>query len=234
MNLPSRLLMSIPLLLLSQALHAQPLDRQAVLERLIDAYGGEENVRRLDNVVQEWSMVALMSNRHGTDTRSIRMPDQLKVELVYPDKSEVRMLNGDAGNVAFNETPAQPARPPQRDAMRLQLMRLYSPLVLRDKADAVSLVSDEGYLALSLNEHGVQADYLVNPDTWRIEKVVGTLNMQGTEMKFLTEYSDFKFIDGVLAHHKENKYAGQVNTAVLHLHNIIIDAGLDETYFKAQ
>jgi hypothetical protein len=234
MNLPSRLLLSIPLLLLSQTLHSQSLDRQAVLERLIDAYGGEQNVRRLDNVVQEWSMVALMSNRHGTDTRSIRMPDQLKVELVYPDKSEIRTLNGDAGNVVFNDAAAQPARPPQRDAMRLQLMRLYSPLVLSDKGEAVTLVTDEGYFALSLREHEVQADYLVNPDTWRIEKVVGTLNMHGTEMKFLTEYSDFKFVDGVLVHHKENKYAGQVNTAVLHLHNITFDAGLPETYFKAQ
>lgn len=234
MKLLSLLLLSIPLLIISQTLHSQSLDRQAVLESLISAYGGEENLRKLDNVIEEWSVVALMSNRHGTDTRSILVPDQLKVELVYPDKQEIRTLNGDAGSVIFDGAAAEPARPPQRDAMRLQLMRLYSPLVLRDKADAVTLVSDEDYLALSLSEHGVQADYLVNPDTWQIEKVVGTLDMAGNTMTFLTEYSDFKYVDGVLVHHKENKYAGQVNTAILHLHQITINAGLNETHFRVQ
>ena len=119
----------------------------------------------------------------------------------------------------------------QRDAMRLQLMRLYSPLMLRDKIDSVQLVEEGGLLALSLVEDGLHVHYMVNRENWRIEKVAGSLLANGNEIQFLTEYSDFKVIDGVLMHQKENKFAGGVNTAVLQLRSVTFDASIaDETF----
>lgn len=219
------------LLMIPHTICAESLDKQAVLQRIIDAYGGEKNLRKLDTVVQEWGFVALMGNRHGTDIRSIRIPDQLRVELRYPNKTETRILNGEQGYVVFDEKAVKPAAPPQRDAMRLQLMRLYSPLVLSDKSKSVTLVIQGNHCALSLLENGVRADYLVNQDTWRIEKVVGTLTINDAEMQFLTEYSDFKFVDGVLVHQKENKFAGGMNTAKLQLRGVTFDASLDDETF---
>ena len=211
--------------------YPQSLDRESVLQKLIESYGGETNLRKLERMVQEWDMVAMMGNRHGKDVRSIRVPDQLKVELTYPDKTEIRILNGEKARVAFNNDPWRAASAPQQDAMRLQLMRLYSPLVLRDKGDSLKLMLDGEYCALSLVERGIRADYLVNQDTWRIEKVVGTLWINDTEMRFLTEYSDFKFVDGTLVHQRENKFAANVNTAVLQLRNIEFNADLDDSSF---
>lgn len=232
MGLSLRIIIAGLLLVLSHSVMAETLDRDTVIDRLIKSYGGEVNLRKADSMIQEWGMVALMGNRHGTDVRSIRIPGQLKVELTYPDKTEIRILNGQQGRVAFNNELLRTASPPQRDAMRLQLMRLYSPLVLRGKPDSVSLEIDGAFCALSLMENGVRADYLVNRETWRIEKVVGTLSVNGTEMQFLTEYSDFKYVDGVLVHHKENKFAGGINTAVLQLHRVTFDARLDEDSFE--
>jgi hypothetical protein len=63
---------------------------------------------------------------------------------------------------------------------------------------------------------------------------VGTLEIKGSEMQFLTEYSDFKFVDGALIHQKENKYAGGVNTAMLQLRRITFNAELDEESFAPQ
>lgn len=220
----SRFSLLLIFLLLSSQAYAQTLDRDAVLDKLVEAYGGEQNLRRMEHVVQEWDMVALMSKRHGTDVRHISIPGQLQVVLTYPQKVERRMLAGDQGRVSFNGGQTYPATEPQRDAMRLQLMRLYSPLVLRDRIENVTLTMEGDLCALTLEEHGVRADYLVNLDTWRIEKVAGTLNLGGGAMRFLTEYSDFEFIEGVLVHRKENKFAGNVNTAVLTLKNIRFDA----------
>ena len=216
-------LLSIFLLLSSQA-YAQTLDRDAVLDKLVEAYGGEQNLRRMEHVVQEWDMVALMSKRHGTDVRHISIPGQLQVVLTYPQKVERRMLAGDQGRVSFNGGQTYPATEPQRDAMRLQLMRLYSPLALRDRISDLELTAEGGLLALSLLDGELRVDYLVNQEEWRIEKVVGTLVINGGEMRFLTEYSDFAFVEGVLVHRKENKFAGNVNTAVLTLKNIRFDA----------
>jgi hypothetical protein len=84
---------------------------------------------------------------------------------------------------------------------------------------------------LILDENGVQAIYLVNQEIWRIEKVAGVLKINGAEMRFLTEYSDFKFVDGALVHQKENKFAGGINTAKLQLRRITFNAQLDEGSF---
>ena len=77
----------------------------------------------------------------------------------------------------------------------------------------------------------MRADYFVNDDNGRIEKVVGSLAMNGMEMQFVTEYSDFAFRDGVLVHAKENKFAGGVNTAILQLRRITFDAELSDKDF---
>jgi hypothetical protein len=219
------------LIILSGTSHSQSHDLDQLLGQIIKAYGGEEHLRKLDEQVQEWSVVALMGNRHGTDLRTMRAPDQLKVELTYPGKKETRIVNGETSYVIYGQKSVQAAAQPQRDAMRLQLMRLYSPLVLRDKRDFLTLTADGESHAITLLEHGVRVDYLVNTESWRIEKVVGSLVVNGSKMQFVTEYSDFTFHDGVLVHQRENKFAGGVNTAVLQLRQVSFDAVLENTDF---
>ncbi|MDH3902457.1 MAG: hypothetical protein OES90_04475, partial [Xanthomonadales bacterium] len=145
----SRLSLLILLIGFSQPGLTQSSDVQAVLDQLIQTYGGESNLRKMDNMVQEWDMTALMGNRQGTDTRSIRAPGQLRVELSYPKKSETRVLNGESAFVIFEGVEPKEVSGMQRDAMRLQLMRLYSPLMLRNKLDSVSLTEEAGHMALS-------------------------------------------------------------------------------------
>lgn len=206
-------------------------DLETLLDQIIGAYGGEENLRKLNSYVQEWTVVALLGGRHGTDIRLIRIPDQLKVEISYPDKKETRILNGESGFVIYRGMSAHMATQAQVDASRLQLMRHYSPLILRDKLDLLTFEAQGEYRVITLFEHGVRADYFVNADNGRIEKVVGSLAMNGREMQFVTEYSDFAFRDGVLVHAKENKFAGGVNTAMLQLRRITFDAKLSDGDF---
>lgn len=211
---------------------AQDSDVRTVLDRLIHSYGGEQNLKKLDSMVQEWDMVALMRKTHGTDKRSFQAPDKLRVELTYPTKSETRILNGDVGHVIFEGRSPERVAGMQLVAMQLQLKRLYSPLMLRNKIDSVSLVEQGDLLALSLVENGVHVHYMVNKDKWLIEKVAGTIMMNDGEIKFLTEYSDFSIVEGVMMHHKENKFAAGMNTAVLQLRNVTFDATFDGTQFQ--
>lgn len=230
MTLP-RLFSLMLLIGFSQPCFTQSPDVQTILDQLVQTYGGEINLRKMDNMVQEWDLTALMGNRHGTDTRSVRAPDQLRVDLSYPQKSETRILSGDSAFVIFGDAAAEEVTGMQRDAMRLQLMRLYSPLMLRNKIDSVSLVEQGGLLALSLVENGLHVHYMINRENWHIEKVAGSLLMGGKEIQFLTEYSDFTTIEGVLVHQKENKYANGANTAVLQLLDITFDASIDDRKF---
>ena len=231
MHFFTRLSLLILLLAISYPGHVLAMDLEGVLDKLIKSYGGEENLRKLDTMTQQWDVVALMGNRHGTDVRDIRVPDQLRVELDYQGESETRILNGNIAYYRSNVSPASDVTVFQRDAMRLQLMRLYSPLVLRDKIASVSLTEDGDWLALSLAEYGVKVHYQVNRGNWRIEKVSGVMSINGNEMQFLTVYSDFAVVEGALLHHKENKFAGDVNTAVLNLKKVSFDVEFEDSHF---
>jgi hypothetical protein len=110
-------------------------------------------------------------------------------------------------------------------------MRLYTPLILRQKLAQLQFSDDRKFCILSIETGSLRVDYLVNKDNWRIEKVAGTLSRNGGEMKFLTEYSDFRVVDGVLVHHHENKYAAGINTATLDLLSIEIDTELQPRDF---
>ena len=202
-----------------------------ILDELVESYGGEENLRKLERMSQEWTVVALMSKRHGTDLRSVRLPGKLRVMLSYPERKETRLLDGEASYVAFGEEAPAAAQSFQRDAMRLQLMRLYSPLALRDRIDSLEILPNEENLILTLVENGLRADYMIDRDQWRIIKVLGTQVIGDREMRFLTEYSDFRFVEGVLVHHGENKFAGNVNTAILELRRLELDVDFDSGHF---
>lgn len=216
----------------SYPVYAQGSDVHTVLDKLIQSYGGEKNLQKLDSMVQEWDMVALMRKTHGTDKRSIQAPGKLRVELSYPEKSETRILNGDIGYAIFEGKAPERVSGMQLVAMQLQLMRLYSPLMLRSKIDSVSLIENGDLLALSLVENGVHVHYMVNKDKWLIEKVAGTIITNSGEIQFLTEYSDFSFEEGVMMHHKENKFAAGMNTAVLELRKVTFDVQFDANRFR--
>ena len=226
------MILFLSLLTVSFPIFSQGSELAPVLDRLIETYGGEENLRKLDNMKQQWHMVAMIRNQSGTDIRHVRSPDLLRVELTYPDKKEIRILTTEAAHVIFEDRQPQAVSGMQRNAMRLQQMRLYSPLMLKNKIESMNLIEEGDYLALSLVEEGLHVFYMINKETWRIEKVAGTLMMHGNEIKFLTIYSDFTMMDGVLVHRKEDKYAGGVNTAMLQLKEITFDAELPDSLFQ--
>ena len=136
------IVLSLGLALTGSTLSA-PGNAGEILEQVIAAYGGEGNLRKLETMIQEWDMLALRGNRPGDDRRSIDFAGRLRVELTYPDRQETRILNGDAGIAIFQDEPPAVASDMQRDAMRLQLMRLYSPLALRERVDALGVSSTE-------------------------------------------------------------------------------------------
>ena len=74
-----RLFSLILLIGFTQPGFTQSPDVKTILDQLVHTYGGETNLQKMDSMVQKWELTALMGNRHGTDTRSVRAPDQLRV-----------------------------------------------------------------------------------------------------------------------------------------------------------
>jgi hypothetical protein len=67
--------------------------------------------------------------------------------------------------------------------------------------------ADLSKVPVGSNNNAFRGNVCFIKDKWLIEKVAGTIIMNGGEIQFLTEYSDFSVVEGVLMHHKENKFA---------------------------
>lgn len=206
---------------------------QVVLDMMIREYGGRENLSKLDSHVSIWDLEAVARGDRGESKTYVALPDKLRVEIAYPEKSETRVLNGDKGYKSFDGSPPSAASGPGLGAMKLQLMRLYSPLHLKkiSREKKIELVRTEDLRILVLKEGPLTVEYHMVPGVLRIIKTVGKLDVNGREMEFVTELSDFKEVDGVLVHQKEVKYAAGINTAVLTLKEFRANEKIDPKVF---
>ncbi len=203
-------------LLLTLTLNAQEVTPSTVVDKMIAAYGGEKNLKQLNAYEQVWHIETKTSKKNGTDYRKVALPDFLRTELVYPDKSEIRVIIKDYGTKQYGSRKLQ-ATGPMLDAMKLQLMRLYTPLTLKKKLNEITLQEEKDHYVLTLKKKGISAKYFVSKKNFFIDKVVGNLKMGTQGMAFLTIYKDYKPEHGVYFPHTEVKYAGGINTAVMSL-----------------
>lgn len=214
-----RPLLLFPMLFVFHSSHAALPDAATILSDMVERYGGAEALDKLNGPYKQfWDLVALTSNEKGTDQRTIDLPNKLIVELTYPSKSEKRILDGDSGEKIYNKARHITVKGPGLMAMKLQRMRLYNPLLLQNIANKITTAEGEdGHYKLTLHEEALTTTYYVNRKTLLIDKVTGTLEMNGNAMTFMTEYHDYKSVEGVMLPHKEVKYVGTINTAVLTL-----------------
>lgn len=203
-----------------QNISAHDAEANTIIDKMIiDGYGGKENIMKLYNYKQVWDITPTMSDIKGTDYRSVHVPHTLVVKLVYPHKTEVRKLINGQGEKQYGKDIIK-AKGPMLDAMKLQLIRLYNPIELKKRTLNIGVTEDNDNYILKLIVGTLNAKYFVSKKTYLITKVIGELRVGVKTMAFITHYEDYRNIDGVMVHHKEIKYAGNINTAVLELRAI--------------
>jgi len=209
----------LTMLVLISPAFAQESDIDAVINKMLTASGGEEKLLQLNNYKQTWNVEFMNSDKSGYDKRTIILPEYLKTEIIYPDKREVRIVDKETGTKIFGNKTLQ-AKGPMLDAMRLQLMRLYHPLELKNRAKNLTMTQNNKQYILALKNGAIAVEYIVSKKTYLIEKVIGRLQMGPQQMEFLTRYEDYKSKNGVLIPHKEVKFVGSMNTAIMTLKKI--------------
>ncbi len=204
------------LLFFSVANAKEELDKQQIINKMIDSYGGEENLLQLLKYKQTWNIEFMSSDNSGFDKREVVMPDYLRTEIIYPNKTEIRVLDKDSAVKIFSGK-VTPIKGPMIKAVKLQLMRLYNPLVLKNKIKNINVSQNSKQYILELENDGMKVEYIVSKKTMLIEKTIGRLQMGPQQLEFLTKYDEYKSVNGVMIPHKEIKFVGSLNTAVMTL-----------------
>ena len=156
-------------------------------DKVIAAYGGAEAWKKVESFKQAGRVVSQMRSGEGKLSREWQRPDKLRVEIVYPSHTELRIVDGDHGTQNGKE-----ANGMGLDAMRLQAARLALPLLLAEKrAELTSPAKNTIEIPLPSS---MTLTIEVDPATGRVLKSTG--RAEGIE--FTTSYSDFRKVDGLL------------------------------------
>ena len=188
-------------------------DYGSVLWKTLEAYGDAGAWVRLERIEARGRVVPAMRKGDGVMTRTWSNPgNNLRVEIVYPDKTEVRALEDGKGTVN-----GRPASAMELDAMRLQAARLRIPRLLERKGGFRELGVHDGVYSVEIAlDPPLTLTIDIDPKTLRIVRSVG----RSGEMSFTTVYSDFRKVDGLLIpFHEENSAMG-MKTADIYLEKV--------------
>ncbi len=121
-------LLAVVLFLTASTSTAEDLDD--LVARVMRTYGGAAAWAKVTSFRETGTVIS--PTRTGKLTREWQRPGKLRVEIVYPTNTELRIVDGDKGTQNGKEATGMGL-----DAMRLQAARLALPFLLSEKRAAL-------------------------------------------------------------------------------------------------
>jgi len=190
---------------------AQTRESDTWIDKIIAAYGEPNQVLSIQSYRMEARLRARARGKEADVIRIAEGVSRLKILIRYPDSTEIRVLNGKQGWRGGSAHNLALVHGPLKGSMVLQAARATLPWNLVELKTQTHLVKNrESAPALEISlEEGLIVRAIIDPQTYRIVRSEGALRIGAAEVRFETEYSDFRSVDGVLfAFHEENYASG--------------------------
>jgi len=173
----------------------------------------------------------------ATTVRTFERPSRLRVVLHYPQRVEVRMLDGEQG-WRGDERGLVPVSGPLLAAMRLQAARAALPWLLderRAEVRAIAALDVKGHsypgLELGVGD-GLTLRAYVDPQTHYIVKTETLLAAGGMRTNFEAMYGEFREVDGVIFAFWEENFASGMHTGSTTMDAVVLNPDLAEGVFR--
>lgn len=200
-----------------------------LVDKVVANYGGRQKLAAIRTLHETGQISSLRTGQTGTVERWFVSPDRLRLDTRYPNgEAESRILDK---TVAYKN--GAPAQGPLVIATKLQAARFRLPLLLTEQPAKLTGVSPEGWkmLVVDLGE-GMVVEAQIDADKALIRRSRGLLSMGGQVMEFVTDYDDFRKVDGVLVAHREGHGAMGMSTGESRLDKVEINSALGDGVFK--
>lgn len=193
------------------AVAAQTRASDALIDKIIASYGERKQVLAIRSYRLE---ARLQARARGKEADVIRIAEgisRLKTMIRYPDSAEFRVLNGKQAWRGGSAQNLALVYGPLKGSMVLQAARATLPWNLVELKPQTHLIKHQdgaSALEISLGD-GLLVRAIIDPHSYRIIRSEGLMHIGAAEIRFETEYSDFRTVDGVLfAFHEENHASG--------------------------
>jgi len=230
----------ILLFLFSLAHTEDTADEKSIVSKIIDAYGGKENLARVISILSEGRIKNFFSKDEGTYVRYIKRDRKLYVDIKYSRTAEKRILNGDKG---YRESGGKVSevKGPSYDAMVYQYNQLDLPYGFIDNTLKATYLRNDSLNGVAVEVLKVSDKYrhdievYVSAKDFLILKVVGSFGKGDSTMSLGAEFSDFRKVDGILLPFKIINYADSKKISETEITKYSINPAIDESaYFSIQ
>lgn len=170
------------------------------IDATVEAYGGAAALKRAATVLQQGKVTSTArAGKEGAMARVFSLPMRLRVEIFYgPDEGDLRVLDGVRG---WRE--GKPVSGPALEAMQLQAGRLELPLsLLEHKASVKDLGrAERDGVSVRVLELSLTSSLFMRAEidvaSHRLVRSLGRSTGR-QPIEFVTSYSDYRKVDGVL------------------------------------
>jgi hypothetical protein len=204
---------------------AQTPDPGAVVDAVLEAYGGSPALQDVEAVRLEGTIVTATQGEHGSFVRIVEGQDRLKVLLHYPGRVEIRVVDGADGWNGPSPESLVAAEGPALAAMRLQASRSWIPWILDDMRDSLAVERADADVVVMSGRlaPGLALRFFVDARTHRVLRSESDMDAGGMQMKFATDYGDFRQVSGVLFPFREESFAADTHTASLSVERVVLN-----------
>ncbi len=186
----------------------------ALVEKVVQAYGGAAQIEQLVSLNADGLIAAIVRNASGSYKRWFQRPRMLRVETVYPGTTETRVLNGELAWRITGGNMMVGVEGPGRQAMIYQYKQLDLPYgLLKGRYNlrhvGTEIVANQSTEVMEIwDEEGPNIRVNVDQRTHLIVKVTGQITFGGQNMVLAAEFSDFRPVDGTPMPFHIKNYAG--------------------------
>lgn len=226
-------------LLLCSCAHRVPAFQDALIEKILAAYGGRNALARVHSLSAEGTITRfVMAKDEGTYTRFMRRNGNLLVNITYPGSSEIRLLNGAKG---YRGAPGQlkEVSGGLYLAMVYQYNQLDLPFGFIDGAltlpDSPGPPGPEGESVIRCEDRGGNSlEFTLRKSDFRIVKTTGYFQVNSALTSLSAEFDDFRLVGGVLLPFRIVNYAGGTKISETKITNYRINPFISDSTFSVQ
>lgn len=212
-------------------------EADALIDRVLEAQGGKAALARVRSYRMEGRIVSVMQGS-GALVRTFERPERLRVFLDYPGHPETRILDGARGWRSGGQERLAPA--PVEGfllaSMVLQAGRANLPWLLDERRAEARLTppaQDGGLQGIEVPlGQGLKVTAYVDLSTGLIKRSTGDLDVGGMKTGFVTDYWDYRSVEGVLFPFHEGNFASGRNTGATTITKITLNPPLTDADFR--
>ena len=209
-----------------------------IVAKVVAAYGGEAALRNIRTVFARGRIEATRAGE-GRYVRYFGAGRKLRVEIVYRESAETRVLNGEKGWRGVDGGPLLAAKGAPLLAMVYQYKYLAFPLPLLEEGYRITFLGrgelhgvPVEILAVS-DDEGPPMKVFVDTRTNLIVRVAGEFAVGEARTELAVEFSDFRKVDGVMFPFRLVNYGGEFRIGDTVITGLRVNGEMDEGLFTS-